>query len=76
MSAKESCLYTGKTGILKRWIVPEEGLNKKEKYEGKIICNCPEMNALDANLNKDIHDGVCHHISKTWKLPDENKRKF
>ena len=36
----------------------EEGLNRKEKYEGKIIRDCLEMNALDANLNKDIHDGV------------------
>eukprot|EP00957_Ditylum_brightwellii_P194576 14820725-Ditylum_brightwellii.AAC.2 len=76
MSAKESCLHMGKTGILKRWIMPEEGLNKKEKYDGKLIGNCPEMNALDANLNKDIQDGVRCHISKTCKQPDDDKRKF
>eukprot|EP00957_Ditylum_brightwellii_P079073 6013905-Ditylum_brightwellii.AAC.1 len=46
-----------------QWIMPEEGLNKKEKYEGKLIGDYPEMNALNANLNKDIYDRVHHHIS-------------
>eukprot|EP00957_Ditylum_brightwellii_P023419 1767824-Ditylum_brightwellii.AAC.1 len=65
MSVKECCLHMEQAGILKRWILPEEGLNRKEQYKGRLIRDCPEMNALDANRNKDIHDGVCHHISKT-----------
>eukprot|EP00957_Ditylum_brightwellii_P086250 6563545-Ditylum_brightwellii.AAC.1 len=64
------------TGILKRWILPEEGLSKKEKYEDRLIGSCPEINALDANLNKDIHDGVCRHVSKTYTLADYDTQKF
>ena len=30
MSAKECCLHMEQTGILKRWILPEEGLNKRK----------------------------------------------
>ena len=76
MSAEECHLHMEQTGILKRWILPEEGLNKKKKYEGRLIGDCPEMNALDANLNKDIHDVVRCHISKTRTLPDDDTQKF
>eukprot|EP00957_Ditylum_brightwellii_P035751 2710460-Ditylum_brightwellii.AAC.1 len=65
MSAKECRLHMEQTGILKRCILPKEGLNKKEKYEGRLVGDCPEMNSLDANLDKDIHDGTCRHIFKT-----------
>eukprot|EP00957_Ditylum_brightwellii_P083396 6339117-Ditylum_brightwellii.AAC.1 len=34
------------------------------------------MNALDANLNKDIHDDVRHHVSKMRTLPDDDTQKF
>eukprot|EP00957_Ditylum_brightwellii_P178832 13621721-Ditylum_brightwellii.AAC.1 len=76
MSAKECCLHMEQTGILKRGILPEEGLNRKDKYRGRLIGDFPEMNALDANLNKDIHDGVCRHISKMCTFPDDNNPKF
>eukprot|EP00957_Ditylum_brightwellii_P165182 12576433-Ditylum_brightwellii.AAC.2 len=61
---------------LKIWIFSKEGLNRKEKYVGRLIGDCLEMKALDANLNKDIHDGVRHHISKTCTFPDDNDQKF
>eukprot|EP00957_Ditylum_brightwellii_P085388 6496520-Ditylum_brightwellii.AAC.1 len=34
------------------------------------------MNELDANLNKDIHDDVRRHVSKTCTLPDDETQKF
>eukprot|EP00957_Ditylum_brightwellii_P079394 6036703-Ditylum_brightwellii.AAC.1 len=34
------------------------------------------MNAFDANLNKDIHDGVHHHVSKTHTISDDDTQKF
>eukprot|EP00957_Ditylum_brightwellii_P072854 5536920-Ditylum_brightwellii.AAC.1 len=34
------------------------------------------MNAMDANLNKDIHDSVHRHVSIARCLPDINTRKF
>eukprot|EP00957_Ditylum_brightwellii_P193931 14768950-Ditylum_brightwellii.AAC.1 len=34
------------------------------------------MNALGINVNKDIHDGVCYHISKAHTFPEDNNQKF
>eukprot|EP00957_Ditylum_brightwellii_P162701 12389721-Ditylum_brightwellii.AAC.1 len=62
--------------IMKRWIMPENGLDRGLNYENKLVGNCPEMNALDANLNKDIHDAVRQHASMTRCLPDKDPRKF
>eukprot|EP00957_Ditylum_brightwellii_P037669 2848673-Ditylum_brightwellii.AAC.1 len=76
MSEKECCLHMEQTGNLKRWILPEEGLNKKEKYKGRLIGDCPKVNALDANLNKDSQDGICRYISKTGTFPDDDNQKF
>eukprot|EP00957_Ditylum_brightwellii_P173144 13181335-Ditylum_brightwellii.AAC.1 len=58
------------------WILPEEGLNKGLNYEGKLVVDCPEMNALDVNPNKDIRDAVCWHASITWRLSDTDLQKF
>mmetsp|Transcript_28139 Transcript_28139/g.41539 ORF Transcript_28139/g.41539 Transcript_28139/m.41539 type:complete len:152 (-) Transcript_28139:13-468(-) len=63
-------------GIIKRLIMPENGLNRGLNYENKLVGDCPEMNALDANLNKDIHDAVCRHVSMTRRLLDNDPRKF
>eukprot|EP00957_Ditylum_brightwellii_P070423 5350908-Ditylum_brightwellii.AAC.1 len=46
---------------MKCWTIPEQGLNRSLNYENKLVGDCPEMNALDSDLNKDIHNGVgCH----------------
>eukprot|EP00957_Ditylum_brightwellii_P145921 11112289-Ditylum_brightwellii.AAC.1 len=76
MSSKECQLHMEQTGILKRWILPEECPNRKEKYEGRLIGDCPEMNASNANLNKDIHDGFGRHVSKMRTFPEDNNQKF
>eukprot|EP00957_Ditylum_brightwellii_P120025 9159677-Ditylum_brightwellii.AAC.1 len=76
MSTKECCIHMEQTGILNRWVLPDKGLNRLEKYEGRLIGDCPEMNALDANLNKDIHDGVCRHVSKMRTFPNDDTQKF
>eukprot|EP00957_Ditylum_brightwellii_P128579 9808661-Ditylum_brightwellii.AAC.1 len=34
------------------------------------------MNAMDANLNQDIHDSVHRHVSMTGCLPDTDTHKF
>eukprot|EP00957_Ditylum_brightwellii_P099585 7585578-Ditylum_brightwellii.AAC.1 len=34
------------------------------------------MNAMDANLSKDIHDSVRRHVSMTRCLPDTGTHKF
>eukprot|EP00957_Ditylum_brightwellii_P156698 11927018-Ditylum_brightwellii.AAC.1 len=56
--------------------MPQQGLNRGCKYEGKLVGYCPEMKALDANLNKDLHDGVYKHVYMTRCLPDTNEFKF
>eukprot|EP00957_Ditylum_brightwellii_P075358 5726692-Ditylum_brightwellii.AAC.1 len=56
--------------------MPQQGLNRSCKYEGKLLGDCPEMNAMDENLNKDIHDCVQRHVSATRCFPDTDPRKF
>eukprot|EP00957_Ditylum_brightwellii_P191771 14599236-Ditylum_brightwellii.AAC.1 len=65
MSAKECHLHIGNTEIVDRLILPEEVLDKKKEYNGKLTGYCPEINVLDTNFKKDTHDKVCHHVSKT-----------
>eukprot|EP00957_Ditylum_brightwellii_P129790 9900213-Ditylum_brightwellii.AAC.1 len=76
MSSKECQQYMVETGMMRRCIMPQHGLNRGCRYEGKLIGDCPEMNAMDANLNKDIHGSVRMHVSMTRCRPDTDKRKF
>ncbi len=59
MSSKECQQYMDETGMVKQWIMPKQGLNRDCRYEGKVVGDCPEINALDANLNK-----ICIAVSK------------
>eukprot|EP00957_Ditylum_brightwellii_P152383 11600958-Ditylum_brightwellii.AAC.1 len=56
--------------------MPQQGLNRGCKYEGKMVGTCPEMDAMDVNLNKDLHYSVYMHVSMTRCLPDIGKHKF
>eukprot|EP00957_Ditylum_brightwellii_P181218 13803773-Ditylum_brightwellii.AAC.1 len=62
--------------MMRQWIMPQQGLNRGCRYEGKLVGGCPEMNDMDANLNKDIHVSVCRHVSMTRCLLDIDTRKF
>eukprot|EP00957_Ditylum_brightwellii_P162502 12373724-Ditylum_brightwellii.AAC.1 len=76
MSSKEFQQYMVETGMMRQSIMPQQGLNRGCKYEGKLVGDCPEMNAMDASLNKDIHDSVQRQVSMTRCLPDTDNRKF
>eukprot|EP00957_Ditylum_brightwellii_P001913 146984-Ditylum_brightwellii.AAC.1 len=76
MTSKECQQYMVETGMMMQWIMPHQGLNRSCKYEGKLVGECPEINAMDANLNKGIHDSVCRHVSVTRCLPDTDPCKF
>eukprot|EP00957_Ditylum_brightwellii_P197637 15057005-Ditylum_brightwellii.AAC.1 len=64
------------TGMMRQWIMPQQDINRGCRYEGKLVGGCPEMNAMDIYLNKDIHDSVCRHVSMTRCLLDTDTRKF
>jgi hypothetical protein len=67
-------------GYLKHWILPACGLQHGDlkEYDGRPVGNSPEMQPLDNNLNKDMHDGVQYHCAATAHLPDDDSdpRKF
>eukprot|EP00957_Ditylum_brightwellii_P180917 13783617-Ditylum_brightwellii.AAC.1 len=65
MSSKECRQHMMEADIMKRWIMPENSLNRGLNYENQLVGDCPEMSALDANLNKDIHYAVCQHKKGT-----------
>eukprot|EP00957_Ditylum_brightwellii_P049820 3777044-Ditylum_brightwellii.AAC.1 len=51
-------------------------LNKGTCYKNCVPGNSPEYNALDSNINRDIHCIVLEHVSHTALLPHTNKQKF
>eukprot|EP00957_Ditylum_brightwellii_P212155 15367026-Ditylum_brightwellii.AAC.1 len=55
--------------------MPQQGLNRGCKYEGKLVGERPEINAMDANLNKDLHDGVCRQVSMMRCLQDTDEHQ-
>eukprot|EP00957_Ditylum_brightwellii_P041326 3128646-Ditylum_brightwellii.AAC.1 len=55
--------------------MPEEDLNRGLTCEGKLVGDCPNVSALDANLNKDIHDVVHWHVSITRRSTDTDLQK-
>eukprot|EP00957_Ditylum_brightwellii_P170914 13008655-Ditylum_brightwellii.AAC.1 len=62
--------------IKKHWILPKWGLNKGMCYDNRVPGNAPEFNALDSNLNCDIHCAVLEHCSHTAQLAQTDKQKF
>eukprot|EP00957_Ditylum_brightwellii_P181095 13795124-Ditylum_brightwellii.AAC.1 len=63
-------------GILKHWILPEQGLNKGTQYKNAPTGAAPEFNALGINCNHDIHCTVLEHVSHTAILQNTDERKF
>eukprot|EP00957_Ditylum_brightwellii_P182877 13929998-Ditylum_brightwellii.AAC.1 len=62
--------------ILQHWILPEQGLNRGMRYENHVPGNAPEFNALDSNLNHDIHSEVLEHVSYKASLNKTDKQQF
>eukprot|EP00957_Ditylum_brightwellii_P096831 7374127-Ditylum_brightwellii.AAC.1 len=59
-------------GILKHWILPEQGLNSGTQFANTPTGNAPKFNALDSNCNCDIHRTVLRHVSHTAHLQNTN----
>ena len=80
MTSKETKAWMSQKGYLKYWILPEQGLFHDDpdlvRYRDRPPGNCPELNALDQSLNKDIHECVNRHITITLSLTNDDNRKF
>lgn len=82
MTAKETKDWMEEKGILKHWILPEQGLYEDEKdlraYYGRPVGNSPEFMPLDCSLNNDIHKSVNKHCAATCHIRDDDgdPRKF
>eukprot|EP00957_Ditylum_brightwellii_P021382 1612506-Ditylum_brightwellii.AAC.1 len=63
----------GGKGILKHWVLPKQGLNNNiGRYVGRPDRNAPEFNALDSNLNCNIHAAVHMNVSFTATTHDSS----
>ena len=62
--------------VRKRWLVPQNGLNKGTPYEGRPVGNSPEFMPLDNSLNADIKRSHDRHCIITSKLHVKDPRKF
>lgn len=77
MTAKDTISWMKEKGYYKRWILPVLGLNAaRPRFSDAPPGNTPEGNPLDANLNKDVHDGVDRHVLHTSHLDEEDPCKF
>ena len=68
-------------GILKHWILPENGLNNGIRFAGNPTGNCPEFMPWDNALLKYLVNDVMYHILMTSHLPrtsddKQDERKF
>eukprot|EP00957_Ditylum_brightwellii_P133886 10209503-Ditylum_brightwellii.AAC.1 len=63
-------------GILKHWILPEQGLNKGMQYKNAPTGNALEFNTLDSNCNHDIHCDVLKYVSHTATLQNTDKQNY
>eukprot|EP00957_Ditylum_brightwellii_P019576 1476234-Ditylum_brightwellii.AAC.1 len=55
MMAHEAMKLMEEEGILKHWILPEKQSNKGMCYKNHVPESTPEFNALNSNINRDIH---------------------
>ena len=80
MTSKDTKNWMREKGYLKYWILPEQNLYHDDpdlvRYRDRPPGNCPELNALDQSLNKDIHESVNRHVAITLSLKSEDDQKF
>ena len=89
MTDKDCIEWMREEGILKRWILPEEGMNDKiviDDGNGKVITNlrykgrpvgyCPEAMPLDNSLFRDLRTSLDKHITLTCMLAQDDPRRF
>jgi len=77
----ESCKeWMRQRGILKHWILPEQGLQDNDpdlsRYANNPVGNSPDFMPLDTSLNRDMHTDVNRHCMQTVLLPEDDPRKF
>ena len=76
-------------GILKRWILPELGLNdeivitdnegkvkRSTRYKGRPVGDCPEAMPQDNSLFRDLRTSFDTHIVLTCMLERDDPRRF
>eukprot|EP00957_Ditylum_brightwellii_P177910 13551307-Ditylum_brightwellii.AAC.1 len=61
MTTTDNINWMQEKGILKYWILTEQGLNKGTRFENSPTGNAPKFNALDNNCNRDVHCAVQEH---------------
>jgi hypothetical protein len=76
-TAKETVKYMKEKDYLKRWILPELGLNDDiPRYSKRPVGNSPEVMNWDSSLNKDVHECINRHITISKELPDDDPCRF
>ena len=76
MTSKECKKWMDEKGILKHWILPENGLNDGTNYAKRPVGNSPEMMPLDCSLFQDLLLGIRSHIIYTGSLDRDDPKKF
>jgi len=59
-----------------RLLGPRDGTNAGTRYEDKQVGDTPELMPLDSNLFSDLSYGCKQHRAMTWRLSNDDPRKF
>lgn len=76
MKTKDATEWMRKEGILDKWILPLNELNKGTSFEGHPVGNSSELMPLDCSLFNDVNMYVNYHINITRKLSENDDKKF
>ena len=76
MTSAHARKYMADKGILHRWILPQNGLNKGTRFAYSPIGQQPGLMPLDTHINETNHQSADTHVQLSHSLPDNDVRKF
>jgi len=89
MTDKDCIQWMRDNELLKRWILPELGLNdvievidengvvcRSKRYGGRPVGDCTEVMPLDNSLFRDLRTSNDIHVALSYWLPLNDKRRF
>ena len=72
LTDKEVQAWMREKGILRHWILPEQGLNKGTRWANSPTGDSPKLMPMDNNLNKDVKTGLKFHARATAHAADKS----
>jgi len=76
MTNKDMKEWMREKGYLNMWVLLMKGCNAGTPYADCPVGDSSEMMPLDSSIFKDLHAGVCRHITRTMLLDVNDPKRF